>query len=211
MDLDAVLTALCDAVRASPHNLMSPRALDELETRHVPECLALAAMLPPGPTRLVDVGTGGGLPGLVIAAARPDLEVTLVESTGKKARFLEETAAALDLEATVVNERMEAVAGGRLAGSFGLATARAVAPLERLVPWVIPALEPGGRLYAVKGERWREDLEAADGAIRRAGAAVLATPETRGSRTGDRPRGPDDASTGVEPLVVIIGRRPRDR
>lgn len=210
MDLEDVLTALCDAVRASPHNLMSPRALDELETRHVPESLALAAMLPPGPARLVDVGAGGGFPGLVIAAARPDLAVTLVESTRKKARFLEETAGALDLSTAVVNERIEDVATGRLAGAFLLATARAVAPLERLVPWVIPALAPGGRLYAVKGERWREDLEAAEEAIRRAGAAVLATPETRGSRPDD-PHDADGTSTGVEPLVVIIGRRPRDR
>ncbi|MDP9022960.1 MAG: 16S rRNA (guanine(527)-N(7))-methyltransferase RsmG [Actinomycetota bacterium] len=162
-----------DAVRASPHNLLSPRGLGELETRHIPEALALAELLPGGPA-LVDVGSGAGLPGMVIALARPDLDVTLVESTGKKARFLERAAADLDLGVVVVNARIEA--DRSLAGRFDLATARAVAPLDRLVEWVVPVLRPGGRLYAVKGERWRSELGAAGAALRDVGAEVVATP-----------------------------------
>ena len=170
-----VLAAYTAAVRAAPFDLMSPRALDELETRHVPEALALAEMLPPGPARLVDVGSGAGFPGFVVAIARPDLEVTLVEATRKKAAFLRETAAALGVALDVVAGRAEEERA--LRGAFDLATARGVAPLERLVPLVLPLLRPGGLLYAVKGDRWAEELDAAHRKIGGLHARIVATPD----------------------------------
>ncbi|MBW3561671.1 MAG: 16S rRNA (guanine(527)-N(7))-methyltransferase RsmG [Actinobacteria bacterium] len=193
MDGDERLAGLVEAIRASPHNLVSPRAAAELESRHVPECLALARMLPDGAGRLVDVGSGGGLPGIVIAIARPDLRVTLVESTRKKADFLRATTRALELDVEVVNERAET-----LSGDFDLATARAVAPLGRLIPWVVPLLRPGGRLFAVKGERWREELEEAREHLERGTAHLVATPDEDRARDG-----------AVDPplRVVIIAAR----
>lgn len=170
---------LVGAIRGSPHNLVSPRAAEELESRHVPECLALARMLPEGPGRLVDVGSGGGLPGIVIAIARPDLEVTLVESTRKKADFLRTTTRSLDLDLEVINERAES-----LSGDFDLATARAVAPLDRLIPWVMPLLRPGGRLFAVKGENWPQELDDAEEHLQSGTAHLVATPDDPRARDG---------------------------
>lgn len=195
-----VLEAFLEAVRSTTHNLMSPRALGELGTRHLPESIAIARLLPPGPAELVDVGTGGGFPGFVIACVREDLNVTLVEATGKKARFLQETATRLGVRAQVVNGRIEELGRSVLAESFDLATARAVAPLRTLVPWTLPALRPGGHLFAVKGEGWKREVAEARPALRRAGAKIVAVPSER------------DEGIDVHALVrVVIIRRAAGR
>lgn len=191
------LGRLVALVRASPHNLLSPRGLDELETRHVPECLALAHRLPEGPAHVLDVGSGGGFPGLVIAIARPDLEVSLIEATTKKAQFLSDTASELGLRVDVHNDRAEHLVGS-LGARFDLVTARAVAPLERLLEWTVPFLRPGGALYAVKGERWAAELAQARPALQRLGCEVLSVPEEGRVASDDDPR---------DPRVVIIGAR----
>lgn len=192
------LDAFVAALRGSPHNLLSSRGLSELETRHVPECLGLAAMLP-GPGRVLDVGTGGGLPGLVVAIARGDLDVTLLDATAKKVRFLEETAAAIGVRVSTLHGRSEDLVR-ELGGSFDIVTARAVAPLDRLLPWTLPWLRPGGRLYAVKGERFADELRAALPLVRRSGATVAAVSEPgRGV-----PTEPTTAPDGITPRVVII-------
>lgn len=176
MDLDARLAHYAALVRASPHNLMSARGLEELEDRHLPECLALARMLPPG--QLVDIGSGAGLPGMVIALARGDIAVTLVEATLKKASFLEDAAADLDLPVEIRNERAEDTVRSR-PGTYDVVTARAVAPLRRLVPWAVPLLRPGGLFYAVKGRRWHQELDDARPVLDRHGAVVATTPPDR--------------------------------
>ncbi len=212
------ISIFVERVRESPHNLVSRRALEELESRHVPECLGLAAMLPTGPARLLDVGSGGGFPGLVIAAVRPDLEVTLLEGTRKKAVFLRDTAGDMGLgDVRVVNGRAEELSGDvSLAGMFDLVTARAVAPLRRLVPWTLPFLGPSGRLYAVKGEQWEAELLDAEPVMAQLGAVLLEAPASPERRADDPPdpggagTGPPvragDGDTAVRPLVVIIGR-----
>jgi 16S rRNA (guanine527-N7)-methyltransferase len=190
------LDRFAELVATSPHNLVSRRAREELRTRHVPECVALARALPAGPQRLLDLGSGGGFPGVVVAIVRPELEVHLLDSTVKKASFLRATAEELDLRLEVHVGRAEELARPPLVGSFDVVTARAVAPLARLVPWAVPYLRIGGLLYAVKGERWREELEAAHGVIGRHGARVVATP--------------DDVlvepEAGVTPRVVMLAR-----
>lgn len=188
---------LISAVRASPHNLLSPRGLEELPHRHIPECLSLARRLPADEQRrrLLDVGSGGGFPGLVIAIARPDLDVTLLEATTKKARFLETTAASLGLPVAVLNDRAEELTS-TLAGGFDLVTARAVAPLPRLLGWTLPFLRRDGALYAVKGERWAEELEEARPALASFRAEVRSVPDHHRGAAGDDP---------WDPRIVIIG------
>lgn len=194
----ARLRELCerfaDEIEQAPHNLMSARGLAELRTRHLPECLAFARMLPTGPARVIDVGSGGGLPGIVVALARPDLDVHLLEATAKKAKFLEEVSRRLEVPTTVHAQRAEMFARGAGAAAFDVVTARAVAALPRLVQWAMPLLKPGGSLFAIKGERWRDELEAAAPVIERCRALVIATPDDQPSP------GPDD------PRVIIVSR-----
>lgn len=185
-------------VAASPHNLVSRRAREELRSRHVPECVALAGLLPRGTARLLDIGSGGGLPGLVIAIVRPDLEVHLLDSTRKKTAFLREVAAELEVPITVHTGRAEDLATTPLAGSFDLVTARAVASLAQLIPLAVPFLARQGLLYAVKGERWAAELDEAAAVLPRQGARVVATP-------GDV-AGAGDGDGDPTPRVVIIGR-----
>jgi 16S rRNA (guanine527-N7)-methyltransferase len=194
VNLNDRITTFASLVADSPHNLVSRTARSELTTRHIPECIALARSLPAGPARLIDIGSGGGLPGLIIAMVRPDLDVHLVESTGKKASFLKEAARTLDVPITVHHGRAEELSTGSMATSFDLATARAVASLDRLLPLCIPFLVPGGLLYAVKGDRWSQELESAEPVVRRLGIQVVSTPD-------DRP-----AVAPAEPRVVVFRR-----
>ena len=193
----AQLAQFAVLVRESPHNLVSRRARDELETRHIPEAVALAHLLPGGAHRCLDVGSGGGFPGMVLAIVRPDLDVHLLDATRKKAAFLQETAAVLELPVTVHHGRAEDLAAGELSGAFDLVTARAVAALDALLDITLPFLGPQGVLYAVKGERWAEELAEAQGRLRRLGATVLATPEDQ-----QRPA----FTCETQPRVLVIGR-----
>lgn len=174
--VDQALKSFAELLRASPHNLLSPRGLEELEARHFPESIAFAATLPSGPD-VLDIGSGGGIPGLVIAIARPDLAVHLLEATGKKAEFLAKASSELGLAVTVHQGRAEELCVGPLAGAFDIVTARAVAPMDRLVLWASPFLRVGGTLHAIKGDRWRTELEEAKRSLVRADLEVVSTPE----------------------------------
>lgn len=198
-DLDPVeerLRRFASFVAESPHNLVSKQARSELLERHVPESRRFATTLP-GAGRLLDLGSGGGFPGMVIALLRPDLDVHLLEATGKKADFLERTGAALRIPVTVHHGRAEDLARGSLAGAFDVVTARAVAPLERLVVLAAPFLRPGGTLHALKGERWREELDRAAPVLPGLGLVVADLPES-GSGTTE----PSEAT-----IRVVVLRR----
>lgn len=111
-------------------------------------------------TSVADLGAGAGIPGLVVAAARPDMEVTLVESVGKKCAFIDHAATAMGLaNARAVHARAEGWPAG--IGAHDLVTARALAPLTTLVEYAAPLLRTGGHLVAWKGHRDR--AEEADG------------------------------------------------
>lgn len=187
------LAAYAEAVRASPHNLLSRAGLTELETRHIPESVRFTERLPKC-TRLLDVGSGGGLPGIVIAIVRPEFEVHLLEATMKKAEFLASVATDLGLRVVIHNGRAEELARTDLAGSFEVVTARAVARLSRLVPLCAPFLAPEGRLFAIKGERWAEEVTEATLEMERRGVSVVSSPVEH----------PDE-----DPRVVVIGRSTR--
>jgi 16S rRNA (guanine527-N7)-methyltransferase len=136
--------------------LIGPREAPRLWDRHLLNCAVSAELLPHG-TPVCDVGSGAGLPGIVLAVARPDLQITLLEPLARRATFLGEVVGELELTGvTVVRGRAEEYAG-RL--RFPAVTARAVAPLDRLARWCLPLLEPGGRLLALKGSSAAEELE----------------------------------------------------
>lgn len=195
----AALERFAALVASSPHNLVSRRARGELLSRHVPESVALARLLPSTARTVLDVGTGGGFPGLVIAIVRPDLEVHLLDSTRKKTDFVREVARDLGVDVTVHTGRAEDLARPPLLERFDVVTARAVAPLATLLEWIAPFLAPDGVLYAVKGERWSDEVAAAAGALRRTRMRVLATPDDVRAGAG---HGNGDAT----PRVVMIAR-----
>jgi 16S rRNA (guanine527-N7)-methyltransferase len=151
-------------------------------------------------TRLADVGSGGGVPGIILAAARPDLKVTLVEATLKKAAFLEAVAAALGLaQVTVQAVRVEALHRSEVAGTFDVVTARAVAKLSALVPLVAPLVRPGGRLLLIKGQRADEELTAAKATLAKHGIRHETTVNTPTGRVVVLRRGEAAGAVGKRP------------
>ncbi|HST44653.1 MAG TPA: 16S rRNA (guanine(527)-N(7))-methyltransferase RsmG [Luteimonas sp.] len=139
------------------YNLTAVRALDDMVGRHVLDSLAMHRHLDDVGT-LADLGTGAGLPGIPLAIVQPGLQVALVESAGKKARFLREAVRTLGLpNATVLESRAEAVAKS---GQFDAITARALATLPGIVAVGGHLLRPGGRLLAMKGTRPDDEIAA---------------------------------------------------
>ena len=130
--------------------------------RHVLDALTLLPLLAelPAGARVVDVGSGGGIPGVPLAIARPDLRVTLVEATQKKAAFLSAVSAAMGLANIEVRaERAEQVGAGELRGTFDVVIARAVARLITLAPLTLPLARPaGGVILLIKGQKADEEL-----------------------------------------------------
>jgi 16S rRNA (guanine527-N7)-methyltransferase len=149
---------------ATRMNLTRLTSVQDIGVKHFLDSLALltAVSLKPG-ARVIDVGTGAGLPGLALKIARPDLRLTLLDSTAKKLGFCRAVADDLGLEGVeIVHARAEAAAKlPELAGQFDLVTARAVAPLGRLLPWLAPFPAPGGLVAALKGTGAAEELAAA--------------------------------------------------
>lgn len=148
--------------------LIGPREVDRLWERHILNSAVVSELLPEG-SRVVDVGSGAGLPGIPLAIARPDLDLMLLEPMARRVAWLTECVEALDLTVTVIRGRAEeGPVRDQLSGS-DVVTARAVAPLDRLTQWCLPLLRPGGRLVALKGESAAEELERDAEAVRRAG------------------------------------------
>jgi len=139
--------------------LLGPREVPRLWERHLLNSVALAELLPDR-ARLVDIGSGAGLPGLAVACVRPDLTVDLVEPLLRRTDFLTEVVTDLDLgqQVRVVRGRAEDSAVLDKVGSAQFVTARAVAPLDRLVRWSFPLLRPGGSLLALKGTGAEDEL-----------------------------------------------------
>jgi 16S rRNA (guanine527-N7)-methyltransferase len=145
--------------------------------RHVFDTLTLLPLIDSiGARTLIDVGSGGGVPGVPLAIALPALEVTLLEATGKKARFLESVVAGLGLERVrVVAERAETAARDRERHreTYDVVTARAVGPLPTLLELTVPFAREGGVVLAIKGERAGEEVEAARAALHVLHARVI--------------------------------------
>jgi 16S rRNA (guanine527-N7)-methyltransferase len=190
--------------------LVGPREPERIWDRHLLNCAALAPLLPGG-ARVVDVGSGAGLPGLALAIRRPDLHVDLVESLRRRTDFLSEVIAELGLadQVRVVRGRVEDPAVIETVGSADWVTARAVAPLDRLVAWCLPLLRPGGSLLALKGARAAEELAEHAGAVRRHGGVrgrVVHCPLLAGDAKAGRPRA-SEPSDGISVVIVQRGAR----
>jgi 16S rRNA (guanine527-N7)-methyltransferase len=157
--------------------LLGPREADRVWERHLLNCGVVADLIPPG-ALVWDVGSGAGLPGLVIAIARPDLKVHLLEPLLRRTTFLAECLEILGLDqVSVVRARAEDYAGR--AGA-DIVTARAVAPLDRLSGWLLPLLRPGGEMLALKGETADEELRDAEESLRDRGATEWSVVEVGG-------------------------------
>jgi 16S rRNA (guanine527-N7)-methyltransferase len=138
--------------------LIGPREAPRLWGRHVLNSAVLGEAVPEGAS-VCDIGTGAGLPGLVLAIARPDLTVTLVEPLLRRTTFLDEVVAELALgHVTVVRGRAEDLHG---TATFDVVTSRAVAPLERLLGWSMPLVSSTGATVAMKGRSVHDEIAGA--------------------------------------------------
>ncbi|MCY9786629.1 16S rRNA (guanine(527)-N(7))-methyltransferase RsmG [Nocardiopsis sp. EMB25] len=177
-----------DGVR---RGLIGPREVPRLWERHLINCAVVEELLPEG-AEVVDIGSGAGLPGLVLALLRPDIRVTLLEPLLRRTVFLNEAVETLGLANVVVRRGRAEEAHGELYTDF--VTARAVAPLPRLAGWALPLLRKGGSLLALKGEQAEAELVAA-----RDDVAKLRPSECDVIRVG---RGKVDPATTVVRVTV---------
>jgi 16S rRNA (guanine527-N7)-methyltransferase len=143
--------------------LIGPREVPRLWERHVLNSAAVAEAVPQG-ARVVDVGSGAGLPGIPLGLSRPDVTLTLVEPMARRVEFLDEVVDELAVPAglswRVVRGRAEDRPVVTAVGPVDVVTARAVAPLPRLVGWCRGLLRPGTQLVALVGARALQDLPA---------------------------------------------------
>ena len=137
---------------AIERGLVGPKEADRIWERHIANCIPITTIIPQA-LRVVDIGSGAGLPGIVIALARPDLKVTLVEPLQRRVDFLLEVVDQLKLPIQVVRGRAEAVKM-----QFEIITCRAVAPLEKLIQISWHMIPKGGSLLAIKGESAQEEI-----------------------------------------------------
>lgn len=159
------LTAYADllATEGTLRGLIGPREVPRLWERHLLNCAVLERLIPEE-SLVADIGTGAGLPGIVLALVRPDLQVQLVEPLLRRTTFLEEAVERLNLpNATVVRSRAEELP----TECADVVVSRAVAPLGKLASWCLPVCVPGGLMLAMKGESAEAELAAAERDLRR--------------------------------------------
>jgi 16S rRNA (guanine527-N7)-methyltransferase len=152
------------ARRGEELGLLGPLEYPRLWTRHILNCALLAPLLRPG--LVGDVGSGAGLPGLVLGIARPDVEFVLIEPMERRVEWLNSEVARLALtNVTVLRSRAE---DARLSAPLDQVTARAVTALSKLIPATAPLVNRGGELLFFKGARVSEEVAAAEKQIRKA-------------------------------------------
>lgn len=161
-DQHAALGRYLDLLLTGNKRLNLTRITDVAQARllHIADSLTLLAHLPAGAINVADVGSGGGVPGIPLAIARPEIRVTLIESAAKKCVFLRETVEALALNnVTILPGRVEEAGRGKARETFDVAIVRAVAEMVWLVEWCLPLVRVGGRMLAMKGPRGLGELE----------------------------------------------------
>jgi 16S rRNA (guanine527-N7)-methyltransferase len=154
------------ATRGVEWGVIGPHEVARLWDRHLLNCAVVADLIGGRDRTLVDIGSGAGLPGIVLAMVRPELSVTLLEPMERRCRFLSACVTELGLaNVTVLRGRAEDTALGA-----DVATARAVAPLDRLAELAVGVVRPGGMVLAIKGQTAAEELRKARPVLRRIGA-----------------------------------------
>ncbi|MDO5533558.1 MAG: 16S rRNA (guanine(527)-N(7))-methyltransferase RsmG [Propionibacteriaceae bacterium] len=159
------------ATHGVERGLLGPREVDRIWERHVLNSVAVGHAMPEGAT-VVDVGSGAGLPGMPVALARPDLQITLLEPLLRRSQFLEEAVEVLDL-----GERVRVVRGRAVPPGdndplghherYDVVTSRAVAALPRLLGWCVPLMNADGRIVALKGATATDEINQATQDLRR--------------------------------------------
>jgi 16S rRNA (guanine527-N7)-methyltransferase len=152
------------ALRGEEYGLIGPLEPPRIWSRHILNCVLIAPLLRPG--LVGDIGSGAGLPGLVLAIARPDVSFVLIEPMERRVEWLRSETVRLGLT-NVVTVRARAE-DARLEAPLGQVTARAVTALSKLIPVAVPLVERGGELLFYKGERVADEIEAAAKQIRKA-------------------------------------------
>jgi 16S rRNA (guanine527-N7)-methyltransferase len=165
------------------HGLIGPREVPRLWDRHVLNCAVIQDAFPPR-ARVIDVGSGAGLPGLALAIVRPDLDLHLVEPMLRRTTWLSDTVTALGLSNVTVHRGRAEEFAGTLAAPW--VTARAVARLDKLARWCVPLLEEHGSLVAMKGRSAAEELAEDRPALSRMGL-VDAVVREHGSQLLEEP------------------------
>ena len=176
--------------------LIGPREVPRLWERHLLNSAAVAEVVPRG-ARVVDVGSGAGLPGIPLGLARPDLQLTMVEPMARRVEFLEEAVEELGRPWRVIRGRAEERSVVTAVGPVDVVTARAVAALPRLVGWCRGLLRPGAQLVALVGARAVAELP-----------GLLPELEAAGMRD-IRPRAVGAALGDAATTVVVMTRGPR--
>jgi 16S rRNA (guanine527-N7)-methyltransferase len=189
--------------------LLGPREVDRLWDRHLLNSAVVGELLAAG-ERVIDIGSGAGLPGIPLAIARPDLQIVLLEPLLRRSEFLTEVVGELGLAVEVVRGRAEEPWVRDQFGERDAAVSRAVAALDKLTKWSMPLLRPGGRMVAIKGERAPDEVDAhrrvmtalgaVDARVVTCGANYLRPPATvvlarRGKLARRRPAQPADRRT----------------
>jgi 16S rRNA (guanine527-N7)-methyltransferase len=139
---------------------LGPREVDRIWDRHIANCAVVEELIPEG-SKVFDIGSGAGLPGLVLAIVRPDITIGLIEPLMRRSEFLKEVVADLGItdQVIVMRGRAEELKGH----TAPIITARAVAPLAKLLTWSLPLTTKGGQILAMKGSSAATEItEAAD-------------------------------------------------
>jgi 16S rRNA (guanine527-N7)-methyltransferase len=142
------------ASRGIDWGLLGPREVERLWSRHILNSASVAGLVDEG-TAVADVGSGAGLPGIPVALLRPELAVDLIEPLLRRSRFLTHTVDDLGItgRVSVVRARAEDVAQ-----TYDTVLSRALAPLDRLIPWCLPLMKPTGQILAIKGASARDEV-----------------------------------------------------
>ena len=138
---------------------LGPREVDRIWDRHIANCAVVEELIPQN-SKVFDIGSGAGLPGLVLAIVRPDITIGLIEPLMRRSEFLTEVVVDLGLseQVTVIRGRAEELKGH----SAPIVTARAVAPLGKLLTWSLPLTTKGGQILAMKGSSAATEIAEAE-------------------------------------------------
>jgi 16S rRNA (guanine527-N7)-methyltransferase len=184
------------STEATVRGLIGPREVPRLWERHLLNCAVISDLMPENST-VCDIGSGAGLPGIVLAIRRPDLSVTLLEPLLRRTTFLELAVSRMGLNnVTVHRGRAEEMhSDTEWAGGFDVVTSRAVAPMERLAGWSLPLVRSGGLFLAMKGSSATEELDRSRTVLKRLGGTD-ARVETVGQQW-------------LDPAVTVVSVRAR--